>query len=250
MAFTARTETYVDFASLTTPFDITVTKPAGTVDGDILFCWLGWRNISGYTIDSVPAGWTLLGDYTADADKYALYYKIAASEPGSWIWSFTGSGRVRAVCSCYTGGNFDPADPIDVVSNTPYRVGDTACIAASMAVAAANSPLVFWGGAYHDTSPVTFTKPSVPTLDWIEDDDAGSTTSDFWTQVCSMIWSGSGATGDMSATLSTTRLYKHAFAVALVPLAPAGWTGKISGVTNPAKVMLTDAANIASVKSI
>jgi len=231
MAFTARTETYVNLASLTTPYDITVTKPTGTVDGDILFCWIGWFFIGTRTIDAVPAGWTLLGEYTANIDKYALYYKIAASEPSSWIWSLSDSCKVRAVCSCYTGGDFAPADPIDVVSNTVYRVNDTACIAASMTVSAVNSPLIFWGGTYYSAAVLTFIKPSVPSSDWIEDDDAGNDVSDFSTEVCSMIWSGSGATGDMSATMSLSRSYKHAFAVALNPSAyvtPQAVSGALS----------------------
>jgi hypothetical protein len=97
-AFTARTETYVNVSSTTTPFDITVTKPTGTVDGDILFCWLGFR-ATGSAIDSVPSGWILLGSYSGEYDRYYLYYKIAASEPASWVWSFVSSHRVRAVCS-------------------------------------------------------------------------------------------------------------------------------------------------------
>ncbi len=32
--------------------------------------------------------------------------------------------------------------------------------------------------------------------------------------------------------------------------APPGWSGKISGVTNPAKVMGVDKANIAKVKGV
>ena len=222
--FTARTETYVDLASLTTPYNITVTKPTGTVDGDILFCWIGFRNSSSYTIDSVPSGWALVTDgvttaeYLTNYDKYAVYYKVAASEPASWVWSFSGSCGVRAVCSCYTGGDFDPADPIDVVSNTAYRTDDVNCIAASMAVGSANSPLVFWGGTYTNVT-MTFTKPSIPTTDWVEDDDVWSTTGDFAIEVCSMIWSGSGATGNMSATMSGTGTAKHGFAVALNPKA-------------------------------
>lgn len=215
MAFTPRTETYVNVSSLTTPFDITVTKPTGTADGDILFCWIGFNDAP---IDSVPSGWTLLGQYIVNADKYALYYKIASGEPASWVWSFEYSAKVRAVCSCYTGGNFNPASPIDIVSNTGYRINDAYVIAASMNVAAANSPLVFWAGVYHIAAK-TFTKPSVPTTGWVEDDDAGSTTPDFWTEVCSMIWGGSGATGNMSATCSASVGAKHAFAVALKPAA-------------------------------
>jgi len=215
MAFTPRTETYVDLASLSDPFDFTVTKPTGTVNGDILFCWIASYHPSAI-IDSVPSGWSLLGEYLANVDKYALYYKIAASEPASWDWSFTGSTKVRAVCSCYTGGDFNPSDPIDVVSNTAYRTDDTDCIAASMTVSAVNSPLVFWAGVYH-TSEKTFTKPSVPSEDWVEDDDTWDADSDFTTEICSMIWSGSGATGDMDAILSASDIQKHAFAVALNP---------------------------------
>jgi hypothetical protein len=216
IVFSARTETYVNLASLTDPFDITVTKPEGTLDGDILFCWIGFYKLSAVTIDSVPSGWTLLGSNTANTDRYALYYKIASYEPASWVWSFSATAKVRAVCSCYTSGDFDGSDPIDVVSNTQNRQNDANCTAASMNVASANSPLVFWGGVYR-TSSTTFTKPSVPSNDWVEDDDAGHTDPDYWTEVCSMIWSGSGATGSMTATMSASTATRHAFAVALKP---------------------------------
>lgn len=215
MVFLPRTETYVNLSSLTTPFNITVTKPTGTVDGDILFCWIGWY--AAVTIDSVPAGWNLLGGYLVNTDRYALYYKIASGEGASWVWSFTATAKVRAVCSCYTAGDFDPSNPINVVSNTAYRTSDLICRAATMPVAAVNSPLVFWGGFY-STSTKSFTKPSAPTSGWIEDDDVWNTTPDFGTEVCSFIWSGSGATGNMDATLSTgATATKHAFAVALNP---------------------------------
>ena len=215
MAFTPRTETYVNVSSLTTPFNITVTKPTGTVDGDILFCWIGWY--AAVTIDSVPSGWNLLGEYLANTDRYALYYKVASGEGASWVWSFSATAKVRAVCSCYIKGDFHPTTPIDVVSNTAYRTSDLNVIAATMNVAEVNSPLIFWGGFYN-TSTKSFAKPSVPTSGWVEDDDVWNTTPDFGTEVCSFIWSGSGATGAMSATLSTgSTITKHAFAVALKP---------------------------------
>ena len=216
MTFSPRTETYVNVSSLTTPFNITVTKPSGTVNGDILFCFIQWYAAT--TIDFVPSGWTLLGQYITNTDRYALYYKVASGEGASWVWSFAATAKVRAVCSCYTGGDFKASDPIDVVSNTAYRTSDTICRAASMTVAFPNSPLVFFGSVYHTTAK-TFTKPSVPTSGWVEDDDAGSTTPDFWTEVCSFLWSGSGATGNMDATLSAADIEKHAFAVALKPSA-------------------------------
>jgi len=240
MTFSPRTETYVNVSSLTTPFNITVTKPTGTVDGDILFCWIGWY--AAVTIDSVPSGWNLLGEYIANTDRYALYYKIASGEGASWIWSFTATAKVRAVCSCYTKGDFDPSNPIDVVSNTAYRTSDLIVRAATMTVATVNSPLVFWGGFYA-TSTKSFAKPSVPTSGWVEDDDVWNTTPDIGTEVCSFIWSGSGATGAMDATLSVTATsLKHAFAVALKPpsvtaKAFADVGGGAEGFTNPFRAM-------------
>ena len=67
--FTARTETYVDSAAAA---DLTVAKPTGTVDGDILFCFLMWRAAAPpQTIDGVPAGWTLIAEAnTGDIDEY------------------------------------------------------------------------------------------------------------------------------------------------------------------------------------
>jgi len=216
MAFTARTETYSDLASLVEdPWDIYSTKPTGTADGDILFAFIQWYGST--TIDSVPSGWSLLGSYTANTDKYALYYKIASSEPGGWNWSFSADCKVRIVCSCYTSGDFNASDPIDVVSNTGYRTNNTTVRAASMIVASTDSPLVFFASRYA-TAQITFTKPSTPTTGWVENDDAGSTTSDFWTEICSMIWASSGSTTDMDATMSpNAATTKHGFAVALKP---------------------------------
>jgi hypothetical protein len=228
MTFSPRTETYVNVSSLSDPYNITVTKPSGTVDGDILFCWIGWY--AAVTIDSVPSGWTLLGEYVANTDRYALYYKIASGEGASWVWSFTATAKVRAVCSCYTKGDFDPSNPIDVVSNTAYRTSDLIVRAATMTVAAVNSPLVFWGGFYSTTTK-SFAKPSVPTTGWVEDDDVWNTTPDIGTEVCSFIWSGSGATGAMDATLSVTATsLKHGFAVALNPPKPKAFADVGGGI--------------------
>jgi hypothetical protein len=216
MAFTARTETYYNGAPATSPYDGVVNKPTGTAEGDILFglvCWSG----STITIDGVPSGWTKLCEYIAQIDRYTLYYKIAgASEPSTYTWSMSGSCKLRIVCSCYTSGDFNASDPIDVVSNTSYRTSDTTVRAASMTVASTSSPLVFFASVYSTTAR-TFTQPSNPTTDWVEDDDAGHTTPDFYAEICSMIWTGSGATGDMDATCSASLTAKHAFAVALKP---------------------------------
>lgn len=224
MTFTARVETYVNVSSLTSPYNFVLNKPSGTVEGDFLYALFMTYKTSAVSVDSVPSGWALIAERTVSTYyHFWLYYKVAgASEPTSYTWSISTTAKLHAVCGCYTGGDFDPADPVDVFSNTQYITSNNICRAASMVVSAANSPLIFFGGVYH-TSAKTFTKPSTPTTGWMEDDDAGSVTPDFFSTTCSMIWGGSGATGNIDATLSASDTQKHAFAVALNP-PPGGVT--------------------------
>ncbi len=70
-----------------------VTKPTGTVDGDLLIVFVG-SNARTETVNSVPSGWTLIvSDDSAAANNAILYtyYKIASSEGASWTWGWTGS---------------------------------------------------------------------------------------------------------------------------------------------------------------
>jgi len=233
LTFTARTETYVNVSSISSPYNFTLNKPSGTAEGDFLYAFFMTYKTSAVSVDSVPTDWQLIAERTVSTYyHFWLYYKVAGdSEPTSYTWSLSTTAKLHAVCGCYTGGDFDPADPIDVYSNTEYKTSDTICRAASMVVGAANSPLLFFGGVYH-TSAKTFTKPTIPTSGWVEDDDVGSTTPDFWSTTCSMIWADSGATGNINATLSASDAQKHAFAVALNP---AG------GVTTYEKTFASDA---------
>jgi hypothetical protein len=221
MTFTARTETYTNVSSLSGAYDVTVTKPTGTVDGDMLFQAWATQGAPGAAVDSVPAGWNLVFTrLVSSAYRFYLYWKVAYLEGASWVWSFTGSSKVRGVCSCYTGDAYlGGAAPIDVYSDTQYITADTILRAASMNVASANSPLVFWGFVYH-TSDEDLTEPTVPDV-WTLDDEGWHTTSDYAWIVCSMVWTGSGATGNMDAAISASDAHKHAFAVALKPAAPA-----------------------------
>jgi len=224
MAFTPRTATYfyTDDGSMSYPYAIPVDKPSGTAEGDILFCCIAWFSSGKPDIANVPDGWTLIAHHRGNYDAQSLYYKVAgASEPSSYTWNLEGPAKTRMVCSCYTGGDFDANDPIDVYSNTEYKVSNTTVRAASMSVSATDSPLVFWATAYYYGTIASFTKPSSPGT-WNEDDDAGDNDSQWSTEVCSQIWSSSGATGVMDATCSETVVLKHAFAVALNPAAAGG----------------------------
>lgn len=81
---------------------ITLSKPTGTVDGDLLVACIGVteNDSSTDTIDSVPSGWTLSkssinSDNTVKPRLYT-YYKVASSEGASWDWTATSSSSYHA----------------------------------------------------------------------------------------------------------------------------------------------------------
>lgn len=192
-------------------------KPTGTVDNDIMFAFIK-RNDS-TDPNTVPTGWTLAGSRVpGGANSFWLYYRVASSEGASYTWGWAAAGRTGISIATYRDG-FNTSSPIDVVSNTSYVTSDTTVRAASVSAAAANSPIVFFGGV-HNASSVTFTPPSGPSA-MAEDVDYYNDQSRFARTFASLIWTGSGATGNMDATASITTIDKHAFAIVLVPSTPA-----------------------------
>jgi len=187
-------------------------KPAGTVDDDLMVALVKRVDTTGP--NSTPSGWTLLAT-DAVVTGHWLYYKIAASEGANYTWGWAAAGRLGVTIASYRGG-FNVASPIDVYSNTQYVTSDTICRAASMSVSAANSIIIFLG-MFHGGASGTFTPPTVPAA-LTEDVDRYDSGSRLGRTVASLQpWSGSGATGDMDATISLTTADKHAFAVALTP---------------------------------
>lgn len=71
---------------------LVLTKPSGTVDGNLLIAVIGLMG-NETSIDSPPAGWTLIESRTGNSGEETLYayYKVASSEPASWDWGRTGS---------------------------------------------------------------------------------------------------------------------------------------------------------------
>ncbi len=196
-----------------------VTKPAGTVNNDIMFAVVMRNTAAVSTV--VPAGWALLGSHINGVYHQRLYWKLAAGEGANYTWNWAAAAKTAITIAAYRGG-FDTANPIDAVSNTEFvTTPNTTVRAASMNVSAPNSSL-FWFGTLYSTTVRTWTKPSIPTTGWVENYDGGATTSDFSRTIDSMVWAGSGATGNMDGTVVTGgTTVKHAFAVALKPITAA-----------------------------
>ena len=190
-----------------------IAKPSGTADNDIMFMVI--ESGTAYT-NALPDGWTSLAQKTSTG-FYQLAYRLASTEGSNYTVGFASAQPVRITIVTYSGG-FNVTNPIDTFSNTAYVVNDVNNRALSMNVTSANSVLLFFGAVQKSGSPVTQTKPILPTTAWVENYDSGDTNSDFWLEVASMTWTGSGATGDMTSTLSANATDKHAFAVALRPV--------------------------------
>lgn len=126
---------------------LTITKPAGTVSGDVLVAFLNTTSSS----PTAPSGWTLvtsslLGDF--------IYLKVAGgSEPASYAWT-SGSVTWSGGISCFSG----------VDNSTPWDVSptiNTFSTSASVTTLTANAMLV--GGnsanaAGNITPPAGFTE--------------------------------------------------------------------------------------------
>lgn len=87
---------------------VTVTKPTGTVDGDLIIV-VAYLESDTNTWASVGSGFTTSAALTQDntgAFQLQVWWKIAASEPASWTWTpTTGSVWRTVVCASYSGGS-------------------------------------------------------------------------------------------------------------------------------------------------
>lgn len=198
--------------------DLTLTKPTGTTTNDILFALL--KDASGGDPSATPSGWSLLvSDVLTAGMKHFLYYLVAGgSEPANYTWTWASGTRLTGTMICYRDG-FNTATPIDVSSNTSYETSDTNCRAASMTVASAGSPIIFFSLVNNNTDgTISFGTPNNPSgATWTERMDLHENRTA--RAISDTVWSSSGATGDMDTTISATTTAKHAFAVALVPSA-------------------------------
>lgn len=96
IGYRAGSQTYV-FST-----NVVVSKPTGTVDGDLLVVGLSTR-VAATTglVTAVPTDWQLLHSTTTATDpgpNVYVYWKIADNEPASWTWTFNNDLHNSAVC--------------------------------------------------------------------------------------------------------------------------------------------------------
>lgn len=95
---------------------LSVNKPAGTADGDLLVARASIQNTRSFT--SEPAGWTLVDEEVnaTTAIKQRIYAKNASSEPASYSWDIDVARNISLEIHRITGHY--AASPIDTFNVT------------------------------------------------------------------------------------------------------------------------------------
>jgi len=159
---------------------LSVNKPAGTIDGDILIAFAA----SGANAAIASTGWTKHTENVSVAGSFAIFSKTAASEGASWNFTCS-TERMGVHVLCIKG-----ATAVDVFGAIPGTDSGATGVAASVTPASAG---ILLGGFFSTASSATTDGPSNMTV--------VDTLSQTYQQinVYSEIVS-SGATGTRSAT--------------------------------------------------
>lgn len=130
---------------------ITITKPAGTVDGDLLLALIACDTIlSNQDIDT-PAGWALIRHDTISNQHARSFWKIASGEPADYTFTFTAAPNVST-------GSIHRINATDAITPINAHAGGT--LAAAML------------DPDPDVTSVTTTVPNCLVLAWNSHDHA------------------------------------------------------------------------------
>ena len=102
---------------------ITVDKPSGTEEGDLLLCFVGVKNASGNPITwTIPTGWTEeIIENGATFIGGGVFYKIAtATEPGAYSFGWNSTVTDLATATMFRLIGIDSTTPINA-SAADYR---------------------------------------------------------------------------------------------------------------------------------
>lgn len=177
---------------------LTLTKPAGTVQNDVVIAAV---TITGNTTFTAPAGWTSIQRTVTAGNEIATqswYIVAGASEPASYTWSWTGAQRATGVILTYSG--VDTAAPIDT-SGSQANASSTTIMAPSVTTTNWNGVGSALVGVFGIANAGTIT-PTAPlsSRDYAAN-SAGTTLTA--TRIADQSLSTSGATGTRTATAGT-----------------------------------------------
>lgn len=193
--------------------NISVTKPSGTVDGDLLFA-VHWQDPDGAPASQTASGWTQVGSTQDNANgSTKLWRKAASSEGASYTFGGDASGSSVVIVIRVDGHN--AASPIDAGPSFGTGATSTSHVAPDISPAGSDSLLVC--GAYGlvaGSETRTYTAPGTMT------EQADLQPSGLWVvgTLATQSLAASGATGTRTFTLSASKPW-NTFSVAIASAA-------------------------------
>ena len=195
----------------------TVTKPAGTVDDDVVVVAL--HVLDHELTITAPSGWTLIESITGSSSNsrtFNVYYKAASSEGASWTWTLSASDNWYIGAMSYQ--NADPSSPIDVSNIAFTGTNSLSQPAPSVTTTIAQAMLVSGLETFSQTAPITSLAPAGMT-ERVEENDSGGTPPVLLT-TADVVQVAAGASGTKIFTIDqqpANALVSIAFTLALRP---------------------------------
>ena len=168
---------------------VTVAKPAGATDGDVLLAGITFGGQASIAMSTVPANWTLVRAAGNAGVWWTNTYThvVGPGEPANYTWTINLAGQLLGDITAYSG--VDTVTPVDVsAAATGFQNMPT------MTTTGPNELLVaFWGGS-NTVSPANWT-PAPAMLE--RSDLVTSVASAPWLGVShqEQVWPTAGATG-------------------------------------------------------
>jgi hypothetical protein len=131
---------------------LTIPKPTGTVQGDVIVAAI---TISGNITFTPPSGWTSIQSGVTAGNEITTqswWLAAGASEPSSYTWSWTTFGAQLATGTMAAYSGVDTSTPIDASGKSVNNTASTTVNAPSVTTTHANDQLVLVLGANTSTS--------------------------------------------------------------------------------------------------
>ena len=143
---------------------LTITKPAGTIDGDMMICFLSADGTLNLTLLS---GWTAIDSADANGIKSWSLYKEASSEGADYTWVFSGSNNIAGHIISISKDSGTWAAPTGANLHS-IAIASSTSITSSSVTATDNSILLIGSGHDGGDGDIT-TPPADMTLCSIQD---------------------------------------------------------------------------------
>lgn len=194
--------------------NVVVTKPSGTVDGDLLLA-VHFQDPDGSAANQTASGWTQVGSTQDNAVGSTKVWRKAASSEGA-NYTFGGDGGASGVVIIIRIDGHDAGSPIDVTATFGTGGSSVSHVAPAVSPAGSDSLLVCGAYALVEGAALTYTAPGTMT------ERADVQPSGQWVAgtLATQGLAASGSTGTRTFTASTAKAW-NAFSLAVASAASA-----------------------------